>query len=259
MLDISKVQLIAEPDRRLEAAAGRLNDAAARRLRHEPVSRILGAKEFYGRSFKVTPDVLDPRPDTETIVDLVLDIAQREHWRDRPIRIADIGTGSGAILLTLLAELPLSTGTATDISKPALDVAAANANLLGVADRVRFVHTPGLSGVRDDFDLIVSNPPYIATSEIAALEADVRDHDPLIALDGGTDGLLVYQEIANDIMALGGSCWAVLELGAGQLDFVRSIFTKVFGVARVAQTLTRTDLGGHVRAVAFRLHHRPEL
>lgn len=255
LLGIDKARLIAEPDVALGEMAPRVSDGVARRLLNEPVSRILGRKEFYGHAFKITPDVLDPRPETEAIVELVLEIIDRDAGRDAELRIADIGTGSGAILLTLLLELASARGVGTDISPAALNVAKANAQALGVSDRCQFLHTRGLSGVAGAFDIVVSNPPYIASADIAGLEADVAGYDPIQALDGGADGLQVYREIANEIISLNRARWIVLELGSGQLDMVTAIFTNAAAAHGTLERITRDDLGGHTRAVAFR-HHR---
>ena len=184
---------------RSEPTAERVSEAARRRVAHEPVSRILGRREFYGREFIVTPDVLDPRPDTEAVVDLALDVVKSRGLSGQALSIADIGTGSGILIVTMLAELPNARGMATDISPAALDVARRNAEMLGVADRVSFVATTGLDGCQGPFDLVISNPPYISTGEIAGLERDVKDFDPPLALDGGADGLSVYREIAREI------------------------------------------------------------
>lgn len=255
LLNISKAGLIAEPDATIGDLASRVADGAARRLLREPVSRILGCKEFYGRTFRITPDVLDPRPETETVIDLVLDILDSAGGRNAALRIADIGTGSGAILVTLLAELSGATGVGTDISRAALEVAEENALALGVAGRAAFLHTRGLAGIEGAFDIVVSNPPYIATSDIAGLDADVAGFDPMPALDGGADGLAIYREIANEIIGLNRTTWTVLELGIGQLEMVTDIFTNAAAGPGRLERLTRNDLGGHVRAVAFR-HHR---
>lgn len=252
ILGISKAHLIAAPDRVIADAAAPLAAAVQRRLRHEPVSRILGVKEFYGRNFHITSDVLDPRPDTETVVEMVLDIVDREGGRQRPLRIADIGTGSGAILLTLLGELPAAVGIGTDVSAEALGVAAGNARALGVVGRCQFLHTRGLGAAAANVDIVVSNPPYIEGSSIAGLEPSVRDFDPHVALDGGTCGLAIYKEIAHEIMALERPCWVVLELGAGQLDLVSELFMKYRTRDAASAMLTRNDLGGHTRAVAFK-------
>ena len=253
ILGLDGADLIANPDRPLGDAAAALQDAMARRLAAEPVSRILNVRAFYGRDIVISPGVLDPRPDTETLIDVVLDLAAENGWHGRPLRIADIGTGSGAILLTLLAELPEASGVAIDISLPALDVAKANAERFGVAARVTFVHTQGLEDVVGPFDLIVSNPPYIPAADIAGLDASVRDFDPILALDGGPDGLTVYREIASQISRFSGPMWVVLEVGAGQAENVAALFSARLGGAIKSGIRYRKDLGGHTRCVALQI------
>ena len=238
-------QLIADPARPVAAeAVAAFRQMVARRTAREPVSRILGAREFYGRVFAVTSAVLDPRPDTETLIDEAL-----RHMKPGA-RILDIGTGSGAIIVTLLAECPQTTGVATDVSAAALAVARGNAESLGVAARLEFLQTGWCEGVAGVFDLIVSNPPYIAPGEIARLEAEVRDFDPWLALDGGADGLDAYRAIAAEAgshLAAGGHL--LVEIGAGQETPVEAIFA-AGGLARLA---ARADLGGHVRCLVFAL------
>jgi release factor glutamine methyltransferase len=240
---ISREDLILEPQREVAPAiADHFRQLVTRRLAHEPVSRILGEREFYGRPFKVTPDVLDPRPDTETLVDLALPLMGPGS------RILDLGTGSGAIIITLLAERPDATGVATDLSAAALAVAAANAAALGVADRLDFVQGSWFGAVSGRFDLIVSNPPYIPSADIAGLEPDVRAYDPHLALSGGSDGLDPYRVIAAEAtnhLAPGG--YVVVEQGAGQADDVAAIFTAT-GFHLVRQGI---DLGGHIRCLIF--------
>lgn len=251
LLGIDGAQLLSGSGRALGDAADRLNDAAARRIAREPVSRILGRRSFYGRDFIVTPDVLDPRPDTEVVVELALDLVRSRGLSEAPLSIADIGTGSGILIVTLLAELPNARGLATDISPAALAVARRNAEVLGVADRIRFVATTCLDGCPGPFDLVISNPPYISTEEIAALEPDVKNFDPELALDGGEDGLRVYREIARNIMELDAPSLVVLEVGATQAAAVEGIFSE-FGGQPIGR---RQDLGGHTRAVALEIHH----
>jgi release factor glutamine methyltransferase len=251
VLGVDGAQLLSGSARMLGGeAAERISDAARRRLAHEPVSRILGWREFYGRNFIVTPDVLDPRSDTEVVVDLALEVVTSSGLSGKAISIADIGTGSGILIATLLAELPEARGMATDISSAALDVARRNAEALGVGDRVRFIATSGLDGCGGDFDLVISNPPYISTEDIAGLERDVRDFDPTVALDGGPDGLGVYREIARNAPQLKRPVRIVLEVGATQADAVETIFASV-GARRLGR---RKDLGGHTRAVALEIH-----
>lgn len=250
LLRLDGAQLLSGLERPLGTDAERLNEATSRRAKHEPISRILGQRGFYGRDFIVTPDVLDPRPDTEAVVDLALEIIKSRGLADRPLSIADIGTGSGILIVTLLSELPNARGVATDISPAALAVARQNAKALGVADRVRFVATTGLDGCSEPFDLVVSNPPYISTGEIGGLEREVKDFDPLLALDGGADGLSVYREIARNIVELQRSLLVVLEVGSTQAGAVEEIFSGSSGhpIGR------RKDLGGHTRAVALEIH-----
>jgi len=251
LLGIDGAQLLSGSARMLGGeAADRISDAARRRLACEPVSRILGRREFYGRDFLVTPDVLDPRPDTEAVIELALETIESSGLSGQPISIADIGTGSGILIVTLLAELPNARGLATDVSPAALEIACRNAEALGVGDRVRFVATSGLDGCGGDFDLVISNPPYISTEEITGLGRDVRDFDPLLALDGGPDGLDVYREIARNISKLKRPSRIVLEVGATQADAVEAIFA-AFGARRLGR---REDLGGHTRAVALEIH-----
>lgn len=250
VLGLDAASLLRDPDRLVGACASQLEEAVRRRLAHEPVSRILGQRDFYGRSFKVTPDVLDPRADTETLVDLVLDIVRADERLQGAITIADIGVGSGAILVTLLAELPFARGIAIDVSRAALEVAVENARACGVDDRMTAVATRGLEGIAQPIDIIVSNPPYIVTSDIERLDASVRQFDPRLALDGGPDGLQIYREIARDISKIKRDFWIVLECGAGQAADVQNIFSQF----SVHQTMTRTDLGGHSRVVALEIH-----
>lgn len=249
-LAITGTDLLRDPDRRLDQdEARKFWDLAQRRAVREPVSRILGERGFYGRTFRVVPATLDPRPCTETVVEAALEIAGREGWQDRPIRILDIGTGSGALLVTLLAELPLATGLGTDISDRALGAARVNAERLGVASRASFLNRRSGEGVAGPFDLVVSNPPYIPSDDIAALEPEVRDFDPLGALDGGVDGLAIYREIAASLLELVPSGWALMEVGAGQAADVAAILREGAGAAAV-QIRTWTDLGQHTRCVA---------
>lgn len=250
ILGVDGAQLLSGSARPLSDSAGSVSDAVRRRLAHEPVSRILGRRDFYGREFIVTPDVLDPRPDTEAVIDLALDVIKSSELSGRALTIADIGTGSGILIATMLAEFPDAKGVATDISPAALEVARRNAERLGVADRVSFVATSGLDGCFGPFDLLISNPPYISKDEIAGLEPEVRDFDPVVALDGGADGLDIYREIARNAVKLQRPLLIVLEVGWTQADAVEAIFVAV-GARPLGR---RADLGGHTRAVALEIH-----
>jgi release factor glutamine methyltransferase len=250
---VDTAAIIARPERRLAAdEQARLEAMVARRCAREPVSRILGEREFYGRCFALSPATLDPRPDSETLIEAALGIAARESWRERPIRILDIGTGTGCLLLTLLAELPLATGLGTDISDAALKTAALNAASLGVAQRVHFARAEALDGIDGPFDLVVSNPPYIPSGDIAGLSAEVREYDPHAALDGGPDGLDIYRRIVAGLgRVLSG--WAIFEVGAGQAEAVALLLQQAFVKTRQAEVSRHSDLGGHTRCVTFKL------
>lgn len=210
-----------------EDAARRLESAIARRLKREPVARITGAREFYGRLFILGQDTLEPRPDTETLIAAALDIVSDKGWLERPIRLLDLGTGSGSILVTLLAELPLASGIGTDLSLGALAIAAANARAHGVAPRAAFAAADWLDGITGKFDLVLANPPYIATGAIAGLAAEVAAYDPRLALDGGADGLDAYRAIAaraREVLAEDGCL--LVEIGAGQGKDVAAILAR---------------------------------
>lgn len=227
-----------------------LTEAVRRRLAHEPLSRIKGQRDFYGRTFVITAAVLDPRPETETIIDLVLQWVDETGGRQRPLSICDIGTGSGCILITLLAELSNATGLATDISSDALDIARINAERNGVAARVSFMQARTLDGIAGPFGILVSNPPYIPSADIAALDPGVREYDPRLALDGGPDGLAIFRDIAARAGAVVPSGLIALEVGAGQAQNVAGILTNSVE-NRAGLPWTRADLGGHMRTVAM--------
>jgi release factor glutamine methyltransferase len=246
-LHLDRAQLLAQSDRLLEAREiDTVLPLAARRLKREPVARILGRKEFWSLPLGLTPDVLVPRPETETIVEAALDRVLRGGLRLERLRVLDIGTGSGALLLALLKEMPNATGTGTDIDAGALACARANAERHNLAGRCSFVAGDMAAGLAGPFDLIVSNPPYVARGEIARLEPEVRDYDPKLALDGGEDGLDAYRAIAAAaprLLAPDGRL--IVELGAGQELSVRTLFTNT-GLAIVT---VRNDLSGIPRAL----------
>jgi release factor glutamine methyltransferase len=222
---------------------------AARRLAGEPVARITGVKEFWGSPFQVTPAVLVPRPDTETVVETALARLDGDGTRSRRLHIADLGTGSGAILVALLHELPDAFGIGTDCDRAALAIARANAGRLGVAARAAFLACDFGAALAGGLDLVVANPPYISTDEIAALAAEVRDFDPRGALDGGPDGLAAYRAIAADAeRLLAPGAHLVMEVGAGQADAV-SALAAAAGLGSIAVT---PDLAGIRRVVSAR-------
>jgi release factor glutamine methyltransferase len=248
-LDLTGV--IAAASRRVTAAqAARLEDFARRRLEGEPVARILGAKEFWGLPLQLSAATLVPRPDTETVVELALEMSRAAPHPDHRLRIADIGTGSGAILLALLSELPDAYGLGTDISAAALRTAKANAARLGFATRADFVACDYAAALSGAFDLIVSNPPYIRSAEIADLATEVRDHDPHRALDGGTDGLDAYRALvpqAARLLAHRGAF--VVEVGQGQSGKIEGL---MMAAGLTLERPAKADLAGVRRAVAGR-------
>lgn len=232
-------------DMRAEAA---VQAALARRAAGEPVHRILGAREFYGLRLALSPDTLEPRPDTEALVELALPFAKSACDERGTCRILDLGTGTGAIALALLSAEPRASVVATEIAPGALATAKANAEALGLAGRIAFVRSDWFSEVEGTFDLIVSNPPYIPSADIGGLSREVRGFDPLRALDGGSDGLDPYRIIARDGAAhLAPDGTIMVEIGAGQESDVAGIFAR-HGFRHAD---TRRDLGGHERAHAF--------
>jgi release factor glutamine methyltransferase len=249
-LGLDLTGMIAAATRPVTAAeAARLEDFAGRRLKGEPIARILGSREFWGLPLQLSAATLVPRPDTETVVSLALQMLRAGPGADRP-RIADLGTGSGAILLALLSELPDAMGVGTDISAAALRTARANARNLGLAPRAAFVACDYASALSGPFDLIVSNPPYIRSAEINDLASEVRDHDPLGALDGGSDGLDAYRALvpqAVRLLAPGGGL--ALEVGHDQGADVEQLMA---AAGLKLRGPPRTDLAGIPRAVAGR-------
>lgn len=246
MLNLDLTGLISAAHRTLTAdEAARLDAFAARRLAGEPVARIIGSKEFWGLPLQLSADTLVPRPDTETIVEAALEHLAG-NLRRSPLRIADLGTGSGAIMLALLSELPDATGIATDISVAALQTARANAVALGLARRVTFVACDYAAALAGGLDLIVSNPPYIPSADIAGLDREVRLHDPMRALDGGPDGLDAYRVIAPvaaHLLVPGGLL--VVEVGHDQSEAVAGLMA----AAGLVPAPAKADLAGIRRAV----------
>lgn len=246
VLGIGPEGIIAGPERSLTAAEyDRLADFAGRRARREPLSHILGWREFWSLPFRVTSDTLDPRPDSETLVEAALDcIADRS----APVRVLDLGSGTGCLLLAVLSERPHATGIGVDRNPGALDVARVNAAALGLTDRAEFVLGDWGKGLDEDFHLILTNPPYIPVTEIHGLAPEIALYEPRLALAGGPDGLDCYRAIAPDLHRLltkGG--YAVVEVGLGQADSVRGI------LASVGLRLLRGvhDLGGIERCLVF--------
>lgn len=251
VLGLDLTGMIAAASRRLTSEeSARLEDFARRRLGGEPVARILGVKEFWGLPLKLSAATLVPRPDTETVVELALEMLRATPPPDHRWRIADIGTGSGAILLALLSELPDAYGVGTDISEAALRTARTNAIYLKLDGRAGFVACDYVAALSGPFDLIVSNPPYIRSAEIARLATEVRDHDPHPALDGGADGLDAYRALipqAARLLAPEGAL--VVEVGQGQSGDIERLMT---AAGLTLPGPPKADLAGIRRAVAGR-------
>jgi len=241
----SRGDILADPQRPLTAGQARaLDELVARRERREPISHILGRKGFWSLMLRVTPDVLTPRPETE----LVVDEALRGFPEDCRFRVLDLGVGSGAILLAILAERPAAEGLGVDASDEALAVARENAADLGLSDRATLLRGDWTKGLSDSsFDLVVSNPPYVRSGEIETLDPEVRNFEPRLALDGGADGLDAYRRLAPEILRVlkpGGRF--IVEIGHGQAADVESLFLAAGGQS----VHLERDLQGRERIVA---------
>jgi release factor glutamine methyltransferase len=247
-LGLEPAAMLAAPDRRLSRQdAVEIAALAARRLKRAPVARIVGAKEFWGLTFHLNAATLVPRPESETVVESALNAVDASGSRLRPLKIADIGTGSGALLVALLSELPNAFGIGTDVSAAALIAARHNAARLGCGERAAFVACDIASALAGGFDLVVSNPPYIRSADIAALAPEVRDYDPALALDGGPDALAFYRALSHDAARLiGRSGHLIVELGAGIAGEVADVFS-----AAGLKAAARPDLAGIERALTL--------
>lgn len=244
---VVRADILTDPYRLLDGeAVGRLEAMVARRARREPVSQILGRKAFWTLMLNVGRDVLTPRPDTETILDVVL----RAFPPEQAFSVLDLGVGSGALILAILAERPKAKGLGVDVSEEALAVARDNAAQLGLAGRAALLRGDWTYGLDEAaFDLVVANPPYIPTAEIETLEPEVRDYEPRLALDGGPDGLDAYRRLAPEILRVlrPGGLFAV-EIGPGQ----RAAVEDLFRAAGAEDISAHQDLGGRERVVAGR-------
>jgi release factor glutamine methyltransferase len=248
-------QTIAEPGFMLSPEMTvRINEVAARRISGEPVSRIIGYREFWGLPFGLSPHTLDPRPETELLVEAALDYVRAEGLSASPIRILDLGTGSGCLLGALLSDLPLSTGVGVDLSQEALCTARENLRRLGLLNRASFLCADWARALGDaSFDIIVCNPPYIGSSEIAGLEAEVQAFDPRLALDGGEDGLEAFRMIlAEAFRVLGAKGLLIFETGDRQAQIVREMMVNSARGACCLEARVLLDLNGIERAVAGR-------
>jgi release factor glutamine methyltransferase len=240
-LGLDRAQLLAQSDRILSAdESAKIQALIARRAAREPVARILGSREFWGLPFALNAATLEPRPDSETVIEAALTL------NPSPRRILDLGTGTGCLLLALLHEWPTATGLGLDCAPKAVAQAHRNAEQLGLQARASFKINNWAESVTERFDLIVSNPPYIRSSDIQSLMPEVRDYDPLLALDGGEDGLGAYRRLIPDLPRLlseGGH--AIFEVGAGQAAAVESLFR----ASRFSEVRIDSDLAGHARCL----------
>ncbi len=249
-LQIRRLDIYLQFDRPLDdAQLTAIRELVRRRGDGEPVAHITGEREFVGRQFIVSPDVLIPRPETETLVELARQ-RSKAHTREG-LRIADVGTGSGCIAITLAADCPDAAVTATDVSPAALAVAEANLRRHQLTDRVELVVGPWCDQLRGrTFDIVVSNPPYIPSAEIEGLARDVREHEPVIALDGGADGLDAYRSLLPSmaaVLAPGG--WAAVEIDIRAAAAVQALGREAFGDD--ARAVVHDDLTGRPRVVSF--------
>ncbi len=246
-----RTQAIAEPQRTVEASAVAAVDAALqRRLAGEPVHRILGYREFYGLRLELSAETLEPRPDTETLVEAVLPFVSATAERLGECRILDLGTGTGAIALALLSVIPAATATGVDISQDALTTATRNAERLGLATRFEALHSDWFAKVSGRYHVIAANPPYIPSRDIGNLQDEVRDFDPHKALDGGADGLGPYRIIAVEAARfLQAEGRIAVEIGHNQRQEVTDIF-KASGYVLAG---AHRDLGGNDRVLMFEL------
>jgi release factor glutamine methyltransferase len=251
---VSHEGYVLEPRRPLPPGASeRICAFGDRRLAREPVSRIIGRRDFWGHSFAIDTSTLDPRPETETLVEAVLGIIRAEGRQDEPLRILDLGTGTGCILLSLLAELPHATGVGVDISPRTLTIAARNAESIGVSGRATFRRSDWAENLSGLFHYIVGNPPYIRREDISALDPEVSRYDPRLALDGGPDGFDAYRRIARETLPHAApDAWLALEAGAGQMPQLIELLSESGWDANGSSRRVYRDLLGHDRVVAVR-------
>jgi release factor glutamine methyltransferase len=247
---LSQAQLVAEPERPLDAAeAGRLAELARRRESREPLSRILGRREFWSLSFALGPETLDPRPDSETLIEAALDWLRGTQRAQGPmLKVLDLGTGTGCLLLALLSELPRAEGLGIDAQPGAVAVARDNARTLGLDARARFRAGDWGQGIGEQFDVIFCNPPYVPAEEIARLEPEVARFDPWLALCGGADGLDSYRALALQLpLLLAEEGRAFIELGFGQA----AAATRLFETGALEAVDCRSDLAGIPRCLVL--------
>lgn len=253
VLNISVERLFLDAAQPLSAVEiARLGAALNRRVNREPVSRICGVREFWGLPFKLNQATLDPRPDSETVISALLTLCDREGRRAEALKLLDLGTGTGCLLLSALSELTNATGVGVDISREAVAMARENAILQGVSDRADFIISDWLENVAGVYDFALGNPPYVKAGEIDSLELEVSRYDPRAALDGGPSGMerygIIIPALAESLAPRG---WAILEAGEGQAAAVAELLKRHgFGEIEIFP-----DLGGISRVVAGKRHN----
>ncbi|TGQ57708.1 peptide chain release factor N(5)-glutamine methyltransferase [Mesorhizobium sp. M1C.F.Ca.ET.193.01.1.1] len=247
--ETTRIQAITEPGRTVDSAAlAAIEAALRRRVAGEPVHRILGFREFYGLRLSLSPYTLEPRPDTETLVDAILPFATATAERLGECRILDLGTGTGAIALALLSAVAAATATGVDVSPGALATATRNAQDLGLAGRFKALHSNWFENVSGRYHVIAANPPYIPSQDVGNLQDEVRGFDPRRALDGGVDGLVSYRVIAGEAEGfLEAQGKVAVEIGHTQ----QSEVTAIFAAAGYRLAEARRDLGGNDRVLVF--------
>lgn len=247
----TKLDFMTRPDELVTSEQAKiLESALQKRLAGMPVHRIMGFREFYGLRLELSSETLEPRPDTETLVDQVIEIMRQNNRTASSLRILDLGTGTGAVALALLSKLPNAVATATDISRQAIETTSKNAANHGLTSRLNVLQSDWFENVVGKFDIVVSNPPYIRTEIIEELAVEVRDHDPLIALDGGPDGLRPYRVIASNVAShLAVGAIVCVEIGYDQAVDIIAIFEdEGFHLLALCK-----DIGGRDRSLAFAL------
>ncbi len=249
VLQVSRERLLLMLDEPMNARQEEsYRDIVARRARRQPVAQLIGRREFWGMDFAVTSDTLDPRPDSETLIDALI---KRFADRDGELNILDLGTGTGCLLLSLLKEFKNASGIGVDISEAALKVARENAKAHGLTFRTRFLQSDWCREVKQQYDIVISNPPYIASGDIAGLMPEVAEFEPKQALDGGADGLDAYRVIVAALPGiLAPTGIAAFEIGAGQQAALEELAAK-HGLVTLG---TRTDINGITRCIL--LTHR---
>jgi len=251
---LEREQLILNPCMVLEKKQSvRVLEWLERRIRGEPIARIRGWQEFYGRRFTLSPATLEPRADTETLIGAALQLMNRKDACDAPFRVLDVGTGTGCLALTLLAEWPHATATAVDICSEALNTARRNAINLGVDKRLTLLKSNYLESVEGVFDLLISNPPYIKSGDIDTLQNEVLHYDPVLALDGGCDGLQPYRLLAQRVLNSVVNGFVIVEIACNDAERVIAAMSAKGHNAEIKVANVWKDLSGCERCVAFQI------